>query len=84
MNNKKIILAISTPQIVIYLSLYFWLKRKSGGDMTFVLFNTAFTILNLLAWKIVSYNWEWRKKKVVVFSFVVIILIEFLVLQLFM
>lgn len=84
MDNKKIIFTIISSQILIYLSLYLWLKSRSGGDMAFVLFNTAFTILNLLAWGIVSFNWERRKKKVVIFSFVVVILIEFLVFQLFM
>ena len=76
MCNNKIVLAVIVPQILVYLSLFLWLNGKSGGDIAFVLFNTAFTILNLLAWGIVSFNWEWAKKKVVFLSFFVVILIE--------
>ncbi len=84
MNSKNVVLAVIIPQIFMYLLFFLWLRSKSGGDMAFVLYNTAFAILYILAWGIVSYNWEWSKKKIVIQSFFVVILIEVLVFNIFM
>ena len=84
MQNKKIFLTVIIPQILIFLSLYIWLRDKSGGDMAFVLFNIAFAIINLLVWGIVSFNWLWNKKKVVIISFVLVFVMEFLLFRFIM
>jgi hypothetical protein len=75
-NKVLLVLKIFIPHLLILMSLFYFFKNQSGGDIAFNLFLIVSFVLYAIVWIYIAFNSDLQSRITIIIGLVLLALIE--------